>query len=513
MIETLLKFVGFSAIMMLVFNLFLAKEKSFTFNRWVLLILIPSALIVPFLHFPIYLQQENPIPMSYLPHAQTQPDTSTLSALSPQETSPWFWFLFIYLPVFFLLLFKKLKALFSLITWTKVATVRQIHGAFLIISEKVLSPFSFGRYIFISPSDYSEGTEETDIILKHEGIHIAQKHHIDLTVMEFIMVVCWFNPVIYLVKRAMVLNHEYQADQEVQQATHTITYKKLLLKLTIRNYPATWTSSISSSALKNRLIMINKPLKKKNRQLRAFSFSLFTALIIAGFSIEIKAQQIPSSSQKTDQGEWEQFFEVETQPAFKGGVAAFSRYVENELEYPLEARQNGIEGKVEIQFVVEKDGSLSNVSAINGIGAGCDDEAVRAVKNASAFNPGMQRGSPVRVQMVLPIHFSLTKEESDQDKLPSGRFTVGILDQRNGELDVDAKYADGIWLGTVRDPEGNELPGANIVVIDTSNGSVTDINGRFSIKTSPSESIVVSFVGYKSVRLEGKLVEEGNTEY
>ncbi len=98
---------------------------------------------------------------------------------------------------------------------------------------------------------------------------------------------------------------------------------------------------------------------------------------------------------------------VEDQPAPIGGMDAFYKYVADNLKYPSMARRNNIEGRVFIRFVVEKDGSLSDVSVLKGIGGGCDEEAVRVVKEAPKWKPGKQRGRPVRVQMILPIVFKL----------------------------------------------------------------------------------------------------------
>ncbi|MEX2336498.1 MAG: TonB family protein [Fulvivirga sp.] len=502
MMWILLKFIACSALLMLLFQLFLAKEKAFRLNRWVLLFLIPAAMLIPFISFPINLPQESMETTSYLPLVQHQPINITQSAPSPQPVSPQYLMLVVYLAIFGLLLFKKLKALIKLIHWTKVASTKKIQGASLILSRKVNTPFSFSQYLFMHPSDYREGEEKTDMLLKHELVHIEQKHYFDLFLVELLTVVCWFNPIVYLVKKAMVINHEYLADQEVQETYQPIKYKKLLLQFTAQNKPTIGTSSISNSDLKNRLVMMNKPIKKTKIQFRIISFSLLATLIITGFSVEVNAQQTPSTSQKTNKGGWDQYVEIETQPEFKGGMEAFYQYVENQLEYPIEARQKGTEGIVEIQFVVEKDGSLSNVTAIKGIGFGCDAEAVSVVQNAPAFNPGKQRGRPVRVQMVLPVLFSLNK--SDPDNLPSGAFSVKEVDQRNGQLDVDATYANGLWTGTVRDPEGNPLPGATIITEDPYVGTVTDINGQFSIKIAQFERLTIIFVGYKSVKLVGK---------
>lgn len=99
---------------------------------------------------------------------------------------------------------------------------------------------------------------------------------------------------------------------------------------------------------------------------------------------------------------------VEEQPSFQGGGnAAFLKWVGQNLKYPSQAQRMGIEGKVYVQFVIEKDGTVTDVKAIKGIGGGADEEAVRVIKSAPKWSPGMQRGRPVRVRMILPISFQL----------------------------------------------------------------------------------------------------------
>ena len=98
---------------------------------------------------------------------------------------------------------------------------------------------------------------------------------------------------------------------------------------------------------------------------------------------------------------------VEDQPEPIGGMQAFYQYVSKHLKYPAQARRMGIEGKVFVQFVVDKDGRLTDVKAVKGIGAGCDEEAVRVIQGAPKWKPGKQRGRPVKVRMILPITFKL----------------------------------------------------------------------------------------------------------
>jgi len=101
---------------------------------------------------------------------------------------------------------------------------------------------------------------------------------------------------------------------------------------------------------------------------------------------------------------------IEVMPAYPGGPNALVKYVQNNLKYPESAKKNKQEGRVFVGFVVEKDGSISNVSVMRGVCEELDNEAVRVVKTLPKFTPGMNGGKPVRVQYTLPIVFKLTGE-------------------------------------------------------------------------------------------------------
>ena len=101
------------------------------------------------------------------------------------------------------------------------------------------------------------------------------------------------------------------------------------------------------------------------------------------------------------------FTVVEDQPSFPGGEEARIRYLNENIRYPQMAREAGIQGTVFVTFVVERDGSVTDVRVLRGIGGGCDEEAVRVVRNMPRWNPGRQRGQPVRVQFNMPIRYVL----------------------------------------------------------------------------------------------------------
>jgi protein TonB len=101
------------------------------------------------------------------------------------------------------------------------------------------------------------------------------------------------------------------------------------------------------------------------------------------------------------------FLVVENMPEFPGGEAAMYKFIGKNIEYPRMAKESGISGRVYVTFVVEKDGSVTDVKILRGIGGGCDEEAVRVIKAMPRWNPGKQRGKPVRVQYRMPIKFTL----------------------------------------------------------------------------------------------------------
>ncbi len=98
---------------------------------------------------------------------------------------------------------------------------------------------------------------------------------------------------------------------------------------------------------------------------------------------------------------------AEVDPSFPGGLPAFYEYVSKHLKYPRQAIRNRVEGKVYVQFVVDTDGALSDLTILKGIGAACDEEALRVLQNSPRWNPGKQRGRAVKVRMTLPIIFKL----------------------------------------------------------------------------------------------------------
>ena len=149
--------------------------------------------------------------------------------------------------------------------------------------------------------------------------------------------------------------------------------------------------------------------------------SIITFAVFMTFAILMNAQvqdsvrssdKIQIISVDTDKNESaiiedEVFLVVEVAPEYTGGENALMTYLSENILYPQVARESNIQGTVYVSFIIEKNGEVSNIKVMRGIGGGCDEEAVRVVQSMPKWKPGTQRGKPVRVQFNWPVRFIL----------------------------------------------------------------------------------------------------------
>lgn len=122
----------------------------------------------------------------------------------------------------------------------------------------------------------------------------------------------------------------------------------------------------------------------------------------------LKAKQVIAEPEPPKHEEENKVFDiVEQQPLFPGGPAALMKYLSENTKYPVVAQENGVQGRVTVQFVVEKDGSISDVHVLRGVDPSLDKEAVRVVKSMPRWTPGKQNGITVRVNYRVPVLFRL----------------------------------------------------------------------------------------------------------
>jgi protein TonB len=124
---------------------------------------------------------------------------------------------------------------------------------------------------------------------------------------------------------------------------------------------------------------------------------------------EIKIEEPAGNAEVTEDNGIRDFASVEVMPEFPGGQSGWGKYLQKNMKYPPIARENNLTGRVLVSFVVEKNGDLSDIKVLRGIGGGCDEEAVRVLKAAPSWKPGIQNGRSVRVQYTMPIFFQLAQ--------------------------------------------------------------------------------------------------------
>ncbi len=145
------------------------------------------------------------------------------------------------------------------------------------------------------------------------------------------------------------------------------------------------------------------------------------------FSQEEEIIQLPVSK-GPKAGDGEIFTIVEEQPEYPGGFGEMMKFIQSNFEYPAIAKEMGDEGTVYVQFVVEKDGSISNVKAIRGVTEELDAESIRVVKAMPTWSPGKQKGRPVRARFTLPIRCKLSDPAPKKPNLTPARYPGSFTD-------------------------------------------------------------------------------------
>ena len=168
----------------------------------------------------------------------------------------------------------------------------------------------------------------------------------------------------------------------------------------------------------------------------------YTIFFILAFGFfNVKAQQAPPSEPAVDS--LGIYTLTENQPEFTGGQQSLIRFLQKNLRYPAEARENNIEGKVVAQFIVDEKGGISDIRIIRGIGAGCDEELVRVIKLMPNWKPGLNNGQPVKANMILPCTFKLgsdTEDEKNQEvKFVGGTSAYQKFLKKNFKYPKDAR--------------------------------------------------------------------------
>jgi hypothetical protein len=260
------------------YHMVLEREKMHQFNRFFLLVSIVISLVIPFVTFEI---------LDIVPEVQHSelPVTALVSFSSTenQEKQNYFPYLIwcLYSLIAGILLFRfvinSLKLVSKAISNPKI----QYKNAHLVLIEEETLPHTFLNFIYINFEDYNNRNIE-DELYTHELVHVTQKHTLDILFIEFLKAIFWFNPLFIFYKKAIQLNHEFLADEEIVKTYNNVPYyQNLLLQKGIGTQTIYLASNLNYLVTKKRLIMMTKDTSK-NKRIALFTLSsiLFTSMIV-----------------------------------------------------------------------------------------------------------------------------------------------------------------------------------------------------------------------------------------
>ncbi len=323
---------------------------------------------------------------------------------------------------------------------------RLADGSWLVLHRLPLAPFSWLRYIFLAEKDL---LSKPELILAHEQAHIRMRHTWDLLFTELFLWLQWFNPAAWLLRQELQAVHEFEADAAVLGMGYdSKEYKLLLIEKAVGSSRYTLANSFNHSSLINRITMMQK--RKSNpwaRMKYAFVLPVAATAMAAFARPEISRQMAEISSAKiTDLSRMVQttaaertrpeaidtttsarevmvtgyaqftdnkvYESAEVMPEFPGGEVELLKFVAKRVKYPTEAQRKGAQGRVIVKFVVETNGSISNIHVVKGIDPLLDAEAIRVCTTMPTWAPARQEGKAVRCYYTIPVTFGLVKAES-----------------------------------------------------------------------------------------------------
>ena len=286
-----------------------------------------------------------------------------------------------------------------------------LHGTAVYLLAGDYSPFSFFRWIFVNPVDKTP--LQLRQILTHEQTHVAQWHSVDALLSQLVVAAFWFNPIAWLMRVQVRSNLEYLADRSVLcEGMDKKAYQYHLLAVAYRKNVATITNNFNVLPLKKRIKMMNKQTSNPLARLKYLLFVPLTIALMAMNSSVIRANvqkkevKTTKTTKKADASN-KVYEVVEQMPTFPGGDAALMKYLAENIKYPVSAQKAKEQGRVVVQFIVEKDGTVTGVKTVRSVTPALDAEAVRVIKAMPKWTPGKQGGQPVRVNYNVPVSFRL----------------------------------------------------------------------------------------------------------
>lgn len=407
------------------YKLVCTRDTFFRSRRFILIVSLVLPFILPFIDVREWLEsRDRMIMLTHFDYSAVLPEIVVGSEAVETGNRVFVlseWIGYLYLAGVVVLLVRLAVQAFSLYRLIVRMPEKEINGVRVKCLNDPSGPFSFFGWIFMNPAAVKE--DEISEILTHEMAHVKQHHSVDVLLAEMVSICCWMNPFAWLLKREVRLNLEFLADRKVMEAgVATKSYQYHLLGLAY-NHKYGLSNNFNFSHLKQRIIMMNK---KKSNAAGHIKYALFVlpafALLVAGniscsqdasqtedakeevvAPVSPEAKEAPADSTAKE----EVFMVAEQMPEFPGGMKELLKFLQDNLKYPENAMKNNVQGRVIVQFVVEKDGTLTEFKVARSVDPDLDAEALRVLQTMPKWKPGMQRGKIVRVKFTVPVSFKL----------------------------------------------------------------------------------------------------------
>ena len=419
----------------LFYRLLLNRETIWRFNRFLLLSLLALSFVLPL----IQVHTSKPVQVNtalvyaedwFIDEVEAQP-TDAIIPTNPSFTWTQGVVLVYMLGVLGMLVFNmaslwQIRGLLHQGKKVKMPDGYTQEDVKLVVLPGNVSPFSWMHYIFISEEDYQQPRE----ILIHECAHLAHRHSWDLLFCELCLCLQWFNPAAWLAKQDLMTLHEYEADDAVLSAgINAQQYQMMLIRKAVGTRLVSIANSLNQSNLQRRIVMMLRPKSGKWTMLRGLFILPLAVLAIAAFarpevksaSQDLEAVQLndiltdaPPLEEPAPQINPEDtviYQVVQFMPEFPGGMVELMNYISSNVRYPADALAAGIEGRVTTMFIIERDGTLSNVQILRGINPSLDAEALRVIRSMPTWKPGYQNDKPVRTRYTVPVNFRIQSSE------------------------------------------------------------------------------------------------------
>lgn len=407
------------------YKLVCTRDTFFRSRRFILIVSLVLPFILPFIDVREWLEsRDRMIMLTHFDYSAVLPEIVVGSEAVETGNRVFVlpeWIGYLYLAGVVALLVRLAVQAFSLYRLIVRMPEKEINGVCVKCLNDPSGPFSFFGWIFMNPAAVKE--DEISEILTHEMAHVKQHHSVDVLLAEMVSICCWMNPFAWLLKREVRLNLEFLADRKVMEAGFaTKSYQYHLLGLAY-NHKYGLSNNFNFSHLKQRIIMMNK---KKSNAVGHIKYALFVlpafALLVAGniscsqdasqtedakeevvAPVSPEAKEAPADSTAKE----EVFMVAEQMPEYPGGMKEMLKFLQENVKYPENAMKNNVQGRVIVQFVVEKDGTPTEFKVLRSVDPDLDAEALRVMKAMPKWKPGMQKGQVVRVKFTVPVSFKL----------------------------------------------------------------------------------------------------------